>query len=134
MRISTQIYQLGIWNQVKPLLRRIRGQRRTWTKGILQIPELGKEDSTKSAEASKPTATSEVNISVTKLEESLQSLGDDYVLKELGLKYMLTKKDFKDCSHLKSGRYFLPKIPLLTEEGNKSGLLIKLTVIIRYFS
>ncbi len=100
----------------------------------MKIPELEKEDSTKSAEASKPTATSEVNISVTKLEESLQSLGDDYVLKELGLKYMLTKKDFKDCSHLKSGRYFLPKIPLLTEEGNKSGLLIKLTVIIRYFS
>ncbi len=41
---------------------------------------------------------------------------------------MLTKKDFKDSGGLKSGRYFLPKIPLLTDEGNKSGLLGKLAV------
>ncbi len=56
------------------------------------------------------------------------TLGDDSVLKELGLKVMLTKKDFKDSGHLKSGRYFLPKMSLLTEEGNKSGLLKKLAV------
>ncbi len=29
---------------------------------------------------------------------------------------------------LESGRYLLPKIPLLTEEGNKSSLLRKLAV------
>ncbi len=36
---------------------------------------------------------------------------------------MLTKKNFKGSGHLKSGRYFLPEAPLLTDEGNKSGLL-----------
>ncbi len=41
---------------------------------------------------------------------------------------MLTKKIVKDSGHLKSGRYYLPKIPLLTDEGNKSGLLWKLAV------
>ncbi len=59
------------------------------------VPALEKEDSTKSAEASKLTATSEVNTSLTKLEESLKSLEDDSVLKELGNKIMLTKKDFR---------------------------------------
>ncbi len=99
-------------------------------KGILKkiVPALEKEDSTKSAEVSKPTATSEVNTSLTNSEESLHSLGDDSVHMELGLKVMLTKKDFKDSGHLKSGRYFLPKIPVLTEEGNKSCLLRKLDV------
>ncbi len=59
-------------------------------------PALEKKDSMMSAEASKPTATLEINTSLTKLEESLNSPGDDSVLKELGLKVMLTKKDFKD--------------------------------------
>ncbi len=36
------------------------------------VPALEKEDSTKSYEASKPTATSAVNTFLTKLEESLK--------------------------------------------------------------
>ncbi len=41
---------------------------------------------------------------------------------------MMTKKHFKDSGHKKCGRYYLPEIPLLTDEGNKSGLLRKLAV------
>ncbi len=41
---------------------------------------------------------------------------------------MLTKEDFKDSGHLKSGRYYLPEAHLLTMEGRKSGLLANLTL------
>ncbi len=68
------------------------------------LPTLEKKNSTEGSEASKPTAISEVNTSINILEESPKSLEDDSVLKELGLKIMLTKKDFKDSGRLKSGK------------------------------
>ncbi len=36
---------------------------------------------------------------------------------------MFTKGDFKRSNNVKSGRYYLPEIPLITLEGRRSGLL-----------
>ncbi len=62
------------------------------------------------------------------IEETDVRCHDDKFLTDLGRITMLMKKDIKDSCYLKSGRYFLPEIPLLTDEGNKSGLLRKLAV------
>ncbi len=39
---------------------------------------------------------------------------------------MLTKGDFKRSNHVKSGRYYLPELPMISKEGRKSMLLISL--------
>ncbi len=39
---------------------------------------------------------------------------------------MFMKGDFQRSNHVKSGRYYLPEIPLITPEGGRSGLLTSL--------
>ncbi len=92
------------------------------------VPALAKKESMESAEASKPTAKSEIKTPPINKEDSQVSLHDNKFLLDLGRKTMLTKKNFKNSGRLKSGRYFLPETPLITDEGSKSGLLRHLAI------
>ncbi len=73
-----------------------------------KVPALVKKKSTESAEASKPTAKSEIVTPPITKEKTEVGLHVQMFLADLGHITMLTKKDFKDSSHLKSGRYYLP--------------------------
>ncbi len=89
-----------------------------------------KKESTESAEASKPTAKSEIVTPPITKKETEVGLHNKKFLADLGRITMLMKKDFNDSGHLKRGRYYLPEAPLLTMEGRKSGLLANLTLTV----
>ncbi len=73
-----------------------------------KVPALVKNESTESTDASKPTAKSEIVTPPITKEETEIGLHDKMFLADQGRITMLTKKDLKDSSHLKSGRYYLP--------------------------
>ncbi len=94
-----------------------------------KVPALVKKESTESAEASKPPAKPEIVIPLIAKEETDILIHNDKFLADLGCITMLTKKNFKDSGHLKSGRYFLSEAPLLNNEASESGLLRNLAMM-----
>ncbi len=87
--------------------------------------------SMESAKVSQPLATPKIlNIETQNVKEETEvCLHDEKFLTDLSRKTTVTKKDFKDTGHLKSGRYYLPESTLLTIEGRQSGLLANLTIM-----
>ncbi len=76
-----------------------------------KVPPLMKKSSTESAEAPKPPAKLEtLNIDKPLVDLELSgSLQDEAITQtDSHLITMLKKKDFRDNSHLRSSRYFLP--------------------------
>lgn len=89
-------------------------------------------ESTESAKVSKPKAKLEINVPTTE-EEILTRLHDDIFLSDLNRLTMLSKKQFKDAGHVKSGRYYLPEKGVLTAKGRKGGLLVSLSNVATFF-
>lgn len=92
------------------------------------VPASTEKITTKSAEASKPTATSEIlipDITVVKPVSSSSQI-DEYSTQEensLLLVTIFTKREFQDLGHKESGKHYLPFCPNLTKLGRRSGLL-----------
>ncbi len=87
--------------------------------------------STDGSEASQPISTLETpiidpanisTVAVSSLKEESVILQEDQVLTMT----IYTKKEFADLGHLKSGNYYLPKSPMLSQTGKKSGLFSNL--------
>ncbi len=56
-------------------------------------------------------------------------LHDEAFVKDLCHITLMTKSQFRDNSHWKSGRYYLPELPLLSDMDSKSGLLVAMAVM-----
>ncbi len=95
-----------------------------------KVPVLVKKESTESGKVSQPSSNTKIlNIKTKNVKEETEvRLHDEKFLIDLSCKTMVTKNHFKDSSHLKSVRYYLPEYPPLTMEGRKSGLLANLTM------
>ncbi len=67
---------------------------------------------------------SSFNLSKVNIESSSRNHDEADIRQEdpLFLMTMITKKDFKDKAHVKSGKYYLPKAPPFNKEGRKSEL------------
>ncbi len=89
-------------------------------------PESIKKSSTEISESSKPKTSTEAPPSgqVIVTVESSSSHQDEaeklQLEQSLHIIIMITKKDFKNNGHEKSGRYYLPECPPYNKEGCKS--------------
>ncbi len=94
------------------------------------VPELMDKSSTEDVEASKPLTkpqTLNIDKASIKVEPSSSRQDETKGLEEHHLLLtMLTKKDFKDSGHFRSGRYFLPEA---IKKGRKSGLFTNLALM-----
>ncbi len=65
--------------------------------------------------------------------ETVIRLHDEMFMKDLCCIMMMTKSQFKDSSHIKSGRYYLPEELMLSKMGMSSGLLLNLTLMESFY-
>ncbi len=93
-----------------------------------KVPESTTRSSTESSEASKPKTSTDAppsNQTIVNVESSSSHHDEVGILQleqSLHMINMITKNDFKDNGHLKSGRYYLPESPPYNKEGCKLGL------------
>ncbi len=92
-------------------------------------------ESTDNLMASKPQEDKEIKV-IEKQEASggLEDCPqDDKFLQYHHQINMITKKDFKNANHFKSGRYYLPEKHSLSATGRKYGLLVSLQTMANFY-
>ncbi len=66
--------------------------------------------------------------------ETVIRLHDEEFMKDLSCITMTTKGQFKDSGHIKSDRYYIPEVPMLSRMGMSSGLFLNLTLMANFYT